>query len=641
MKRFACTLLAGIAFAMAATGVLAQDPAQMLVHLLDYIGVDYAGAVEGGKVRSEDEYKEMLEFSAQVQERLRALPANPRRQELTAEAARLAALVRAKASEASVAEQATKVRWMLIQAYALAVAPKKTPDLGAASRLYAAQCAGCHGAEGRGDGPAAKGLDPKPADFHDAARMASRSIYGLYNTISLGVSGTSMAAFEELSEDDRWALAFYVASLSVPAARVKEGQALWRSWQPGTPAREAFRDYTQLATLSAAEIKARYGDPAVLVQDYLRAHPEAIAAAKPDPIQLARARLGDALRAYERGDAAVARELAISAYLDGFELAESSLDNVDRELRFEIERSMMGVRSAIASGAPGAELRRDIQRTDALLERAAERMAEGSLSETTAFASSFAILLREGMEGILILAALIAFVVKTGRRDALPWLHAGWMAALALGAVTWFAATYMIGISGASREMTEGVTALVAAGMLLYVGYWLHGKTQSRAWSRFLRQQVDSALERKTLWAMASVSFLAVYRELFEVVLFYQALWAQAGETGQRAVLGGIAAAALVLGAAGWAIFKYSVRLPLAPFFTAMLWLVLLIAFIFAGQGVAALQEAGAISANPVNFVALPLLGIHPTVETLGAQIVVLAVVAISYWLMRERQPAA
>ena len=123
------------------------------------------------------------------------------------------------------------------------------------------------------------------------------------------------------------------------------------------------------------------------------------------------------------------------------------------------------------------------------------------------------LLLREGLEAILLLAAIIAFVSKTGRRDALPWVHAGWIAAFVLGGLTWVVATWFIGISGANREMTEGITALVAAVMLLYVGYWLHGHSQAKAWSRFLKEKVDSALERKTLWALASVSFLAVYRE--------------------------------------------------------------------------------------------------------------------------------
>ncbi len=149
--------------------------------------------------------------------------------------------------------------------------------------------------------------------------------------------------------------------------------------------------------------------------------------------------------------------------------------------------------------------------------------------------------------------------------------------------------------------------------------------------------ETPPALEKRTVWAMASLSFLAVYRELFEVVLFYQALWAQSAGGGHSAVLAGVAASAVVLGALGWAIFRYSVRLPLGPFFRVMLGLVLLFAFVFAGDGIAKLQEAGTLRASSVRFIAVPVLGIHPTLETLAAQLAVVALIALSYWVLRRR----
>ena len=297
---------------------------------------------------------------------------------------------------------------------------------------------------------------------------------------------------------------------------------------------------------------------------------------------------------------------------------------------------MLALRTAIAGGAATAVLEARVAKADALLADAQGKLDAGELSPAAAFTTSLVILLREGMEAILLLAAIVAFVAKTGRRDALPWVHAGWIAALAAGAATWLAANSLIDISGANRELTEGVTALVAAAMLLYVGYWLHGKSQARAWANFIRDSVGGALGKKTLWAMAGVSFLAVYRELFELVLFYEALWVQAGAEGHAAVLGGIAAAAALLAAAGWGMFKYSLRLPLGPFFSAMSLLLALLAVVFAGQGVAALQEAGAVGASPFGSFAAPMLGVHPTLETLGAQLFAVALVALGAWAARR-----
>jgi len=138
------------------------------------------------------------------------------------------------------------------------------------------------------------------------------------------------------------------------------------------------------------------------------------------------------------------------------------------------------------------------------------------------------------------------------------------------------------------------------------------------------------------LWAIAGVSFLAVYREMFEIVLFYKALWVQAGDGGQAAVLGGMMLAVVTLAAIGCAIFKYSVRLPIGPFFTAMSGLLALLAFVFAGHGIAALQEAGVMRATVLNFDPVPLLGIYPSVEAISAQLVVAALIGFGLWNARR-----
>lgn len=562
------------------------------------------------------------------------LPDRPARGALLAQARALLAQVRAKAAGDTVAAAANRLRWDLIAAYRLAVAPKQPPRLAAAPALYVAQCAGCHGASGRGDGPAAQGMDPAAADFHDDERMRMRSVYGLYNTITLGVAGTAMRGYGELSEDERWALAFHVAALRHGADAMQRGQAAWA--QPSS--RAALRDLAALATLSPAEVLAQHGPVATQAQAWLTAHPEALAAAAPKPLDLARDKLDEAVARYAEGEREAARQLAIAAYLEGFEPVENNLDAVNAALRGQIEREMMALRHRIGSAQPAAEVAAQATRIKALLDQAQGELGGDALAPATAFASALLILLREGLEAILVLAAIMAFVRKTGRRDAMPWIHLGWAGAVVLGTATWFAADRLITISGAGRELTEGVTALLAAVMLLYVGYWLHSKSVARAWQRYISDQVDSALGqgRGAWWALAAVSFLAVYRELFEIVLFYQALWVQAGEPGQHAVLGGFGVAAMLLALLAWAILKYSVRLPIAPFFAVTAGLLAALAVVFAGHGVAALQEAGVLQASPVRFVSIPLLGVHATAQGLLAQMATVAVVAWGLWAARR-----
>jgi len=625
-------LLIALALLVAPLSAPAQE-AQTLLHLLDYMGVDYAGAVEHGKVKSVDEYKEMQEFAAQAASRVRALPENAKREALARQADALVALVAGKGEPAAVSAATTALRHAIVEAYQLRLAPRSAPPMDRAAALYAADCTACHGANGRGDGPAAKALDPVPANFHDLERMRQRSAYGLYSTITLGVSGTSMAPFKRLTDEERWALAFYAGSLGTPAADAAAGKRLWASGK----AREAFPDLVNVATLSRNEVVAKYGEDAGLVQDYLRTDPQAL---RPAPLAYAREKVAEAREAMSRGDARTAREAAIKAYLEGYELVEAPLANVDPDLMHEGEREMLELRSAIERGEPADAFARRAQRVDEVLAAAQDRLGAGELSGATAFTASFIILLREGLEAILVLAAIIAFVVKTGRRDALPWVHAGWIVALALGALTWALATFAIEISGANRELTEGITALIAAAMLLYVGYWLHAKSYAQAWSRFLREQIGQALARRTLWAMAGVSFLAVYREIFEIVLFYQALWVQAGPGGHHAVLVGILAALGSLAVIGYALLRFSVRLPIGPFFGATSALLALLAVVFTGHGIAALQEAGVIGVTAFHFHAVPLLGIYPSREALGAQIVALALVAAGFWAARPGRAA-
>lgn len=611
-----------------------RESAQTAFHLLDYVGIDYPEFVRDGEVVDQAEYEEQLEFASKVVMLLHGLPERANRARLIADAEALLQLVKAKGPGPQVATSSADLRWALIGEYALVVAPKQVPDLAHGAQLYRENCVSCHGAEGKGDGPAGKGLDPAPADFTNAARIAQRSAYGLYNTITLGVAGTGMAAHRQLTDDDRWALAFFVSQFAITPAQLAGGEAAWKS---GLHA-NTFANLDNVATLSSDEVTARFGPDAAQAQRWLRAHPEALAAVAASPIDFAVKTLRKSVAAHRSGDSAAAMQLALTAYLEGFELVEASLDGVDAELRTQVEREMMAYRGLLASGASAEDAERQAAGTIDLLQLAERKLGSDHLDAGALFGSSLLILLREGLEAILVLAAIIAFLVKSGRRDAMPWVHFGWVIALVAGAATWFVATYVVSISGASREMTEAVSALCAAVMLLYIGVWLHSKANARAWHAFLHAQVGGALGRKTLWALASVSFLAVYRELFEIVLFYQALWAQAGDAGGAPLLAGVGTATAMLALVGWGVFRYGLRLPIDRFFKATAVMLAVLAVIFLGQGVAALQEAGAMGVSSIAFFRVPELGIFPTAQTIAAQAAGVAIVLGSFvWAGRQR----
>lgn len=626
-----CTFLAALAL-IARAGTEA-DQARTVVHMLDYVSVDYPEFVQQGQVLDSAEYAEQLEFAQQVLLILEQLPKVDGAPDLLLHARNLHARITAKADGTVVSAIARALRGDVIAAYRVAVAPRTAPDLASAQALYTAHCASCHGSTGHGDGPQAPGMEPAPRDFHDAAAMAVRSPFGLYNTITLGVAGTDMLGYGGLTEEERWALALYTASMRSTDEEVERGAALWA----GGEGKEQFTSLSALVTATPEETAQQHGRDRATVLAFLTARPEAVQVAGPSPLNISRERLAEALAAYRNGQVAEARRLSISAYLEGFELVEAALDNVDAPLRRNTEREMMKLRSLISSGASPDSLEAGIARIHVLLDQAEDQLSGDGLSSTAIFLSSLLILLREGLEAILVLAAILAFVRKTGRRDALPYIHAGWIAAVLLGIGTWLAARHLIRISGADREITEGITALLAAAMLLYVGWWLHNKSNARAWNRYIKDKVGQALGRGTLWTLVGIAFLAVYREFFEIILFYESLISQAGPRGGPDILWGVLAASGLLVVIGGAILKYSVRLPIGPFFAVTGLLLALLAVVFAGNGIAALQEAGVFDATFIRFITVPVLGIHPTVQGLVTQGAVLLLVVVLAWAGRWR----
>lgn len=637
MKRLFLPLL--LLFALAGPAAATPDLPK-LVQLIDYVGVDYRGAVADGEIVSEAEYAEMIDFAAAIREQSAQLPDSGGAEGFAATAQRLEALVKERAAPATVAATAARLRHALVDRFDIVVVPRKAPDFARARQLFAENCAACHGIEGRGDGIDARGLEPPPTDFHDAERWGQRTLYGLYSTITAGVDGTGMRAFDELSEDERWDLAFLVGGMAVTDDAAAAGKAVWTA---RTEEAGELAELKRFAVTTPDEAAARFGQDGRSLMAFLRTRPE-VMFANASPLEFARDTLAASLDAYRAGQRDTAYKLAVAAYLEGFELVERGLDAMDSRLRLQIEAEMTAYRNLVRGDNKPALVEAKAAEVQALLATAAERLRSTTLSTGAAFASAFVILLREGLEAILVVAALAAFLIKTERRDALPYLHAGWGGALVLGVATWVAAAYFVDFSGAGREITEGVAALVAMAVLFYVGFWMHSKTSALQWKRFIDGSVKKALSTGTLWGLAGLSFIAVYREVFETILFYQALWAQADGPAQGMLLSGFGVGAVVLAGVGWLILRYSRRLPLRQFFSVTSVFMFVLAVVFAGKGIAALQEAGKLPIDPVSFPRIDLLGIYPNVQGLAVQagLVLLAVLLLlwSRTLRRGNAPA-
>ena len=230
---------------------------------------------------------------------------------------------------------------------------------------------------------------------------------------------------------------------------------------------------------------------------------------------------------------------------------------------------------------------------------------------------------------IIIVIAIIAFLVKAGRRDVLPYVHGGWLGALGVGILTWGAATFLVGISGAGRELTEGLSSLFAALVLLSVGLWMHQKSLAGRWQRYINEQLTRALDARSAWFLAGLAFVAVYREVFETILFYAAIWSQ-GNGG--ALIAGALAATAVLAVIARVMMRYSRILPIGKFFAYSSAMIAVLAVALIGKGTAALQEAGYLPIDLLpGFPRVELLGIYPTTETLLAQLAMVVLLVLGF----------
>ena len=603
-----------------------DEDVQTAWRLLDYVAVDYRGAVADGQVKSAQEYAEMTEFSAAVETKITALPASADRAALVTEARAFRAMVARKAAPDDVAKAARALGTHLLSAYPVPLAPTKAPDLARGAALYAANCASCHGLNGDGHGPDAAKLKPAPVAFRDAGRARERSPFALYQVIGQGLDGTAMRSFSELPSQDRWALAFYASRFAF--ADSDKGEQIWKT---DAALRSRIPNLAALTGLTPAALGREIGqDKADAVMAYLRAHPEAVTEVRAGSLTLAHEKLQASIAAYAAGDSEAAKKLALSAYLDGFEPVEPALAARDGTLMGRIEAEMGNLRAMIGRGEPVAAVKEQVAVLDTLFSDAEEVLSSDAASTASTFIGAFTILLREGLEALLIVVAMIAFLRKADRGEMVRHVHSGWVVALIAGGITWAIATFFIGVSGASRELTEGFGSLFAAVVLLSVGIWMHGKSQAGEWQRYISATLGKALSRSSAWFLFGLAFIVVYREVFETILFYAALTAQGSSA---VILAGAGSAIALLGVIAWVMLRFSAKLPVSEFFKYSSALIAVLAVVLAGKGVAALQEAGMIDITPFSQVpGIPVLGLFPTWESVGAQLLTGVIVAVGAW---------
>jgi len=635
-------LIGALPFLLAAATLAPQQPqaeasqehapvARRIAATAQLAAQEYRIGVVDGRVVAKAEVEEAMLFLQEARRSAALLPADAA-QAAAGDIDALLRLVGATAAPDSLDLRVRSLTAGLTQRLGVTLdeLPAQTPSLARGAEVYQADCASCHGAVGRGDGALAAGLVPPPTNLADGPARRAVSPLDYYRRISIGTVGTAMPAFEgRLPAEDRWAVALYSSVLRVPAPRGEVPPSL--------------RAFATTGKMSDDEVLAALGvkDPS---------EPEALGrlaavrtfeadrtgAAVAQVFNEVRARLDSAFALARTNDPG-ASALAFEAYMT-FERVERGVRAKNPALVADLETAFASLRTRAAAGATPGELDALRRQLEAGLENAERTLGDPTLP-LNLFVQSFIIMVREGLEAILIVGALLTFLSKMGAAHRRRDIHIGVGAAIGASLLTAIALETIFVLSPAHREALEGATMVVATAVLFYVSYWLLSKMEVVKWNHFVKSKVQDALDSGSALALATAAFLAVYREGFETVLFYKALFVAGAAGGAMPVVGGILAGSIVLVVVYIAISRFGVRLPLKPFFAVTSAFLYYMAFVFAGKGIAELQEGGLVGTTILSWAPrIPALGIYPTAESLGAQglLLALALVALAWNFVLE-----
>ena len=328
----------------------------------------------------------------------------------------------------------------------------------------------------------------------------------------------------------------------------------------------------------------------------------------------------------------------------GFEKTVMSAISGDRVS--QVENQFKVVRQAMLEGADSSTVTSNAQQLKDMLTQDAATLDSGAAAGvnpvkaffTGSFGQAFIILLREGLEAILVVAAVIAYLVRAGMKDRVKFIYAGILLGLIGSGVVAVLFALLYNSADAHQEVLEGVVALIAMAMLLFTSNWMLSKSSVSSWNAYIKDRTEASISSGGFWALASLSFLAVFREGAETVMFYEALFTM-DPSGSASIWQGFAAGAVCLVVIFLIIRFTSVKIPLRPFFAITSFIMAVLVIIFAGGGVHALVEGDVVPASYLpGWPTYDYLGLYPYKQTLVAQAVMAAVVVVLFVVSTVRR---
>ena len=359
-----------------------------------------------------------------------------------------------------------------------------------------------------------------------------------------------------------------------------------------------------------------------------------------------RIKLDQSLEQYKVGRIQEALTTARSAYLDSYERVEIPLRPIDPDFTLDMEIKFAELRNLIQSNAGYEQVLKKTSEIKSGLDES-ERLVSGTgiIAPTIAFSTSFSLIFREGLESALIIGAILTYLEASRNDRFKKHVYYGIIIAAGATAVTWFIAQYIIELSGASRELIEAIAGISAVAVLFWVSFWVLNKIETKKWIEFVKAKVWKATTTGSLMVFVMLSFFTVYREGFETVLFYQAIFSFAKYMEWYVIAGLISGLVVIIGVA-LVVRRIGKKLPLRALFGFTMGIGAYMSIAFIGNAVREFQELGYIPTTPLIGIVprfdinlATMTGIHPTLESVIAQVILLSIYVVGSLYILVIQP--
>jgi high-affinity iron transporter len=573
-----------------------KNEAGYIIHLLNYLGNDYSHAVSNEKIISEAEYEEMEEFATAIEKNTLLL--NPD-EALLKIATNIKSLVLQKADPIQIKQACEAARKLLIEKYEIKAFPLTYPSISKGAVTYITECAKCHGDKGFGDGPEGAKLNPKPRNFHDSERIKSIAPFAAFNTIKYGIEGTGMLAHPTLTDDEIWNTAFYILSLRHNNEKNNCKTAL---------------TLEQIASLSDEEIEKKYPNENIAALRHA-----APSESEKQGLNKTFTYLDEAKNSCLKGDLDAVGKLITLAYLEGIEPKEKLVAEINPKLIPAIEKKISEIRANLKAKST-ADVMKGLKELEAQLKEMDEVLNGSKTKPVVTLFLTVSILLREGIEALLVIIIFMNVLGASNYTEGKKYVHLGWISSLAIGVLLWILLGNLIAASKINIEILEGIITLSAIGLMIYVGFWLHKKSSIDDWKNYIQSKIKSEKKLASVCGIFSLTFLVVFREIFESILFISSIDLQSNGQQRYFILMGCIVAFIIIVAFYQIATRLTKNIPFKKLINFSLIVLAVLAVILMGKAIHSFQEANIISQTIISVPRFEVIGLFPSMESIAAQ---------------------